>query len=363
MNVLIVSGIWPPDVGGPASHAPELARFLAERGHRVAVVTTADRQPAAEPFPVHWASRRLPKGALHGAALAAIARQRADVVYSTGMFSRTAAACALTRRPFVLKLTGDPAFERSRRRGGVTGDVEEFQRGGGGGEAAALRVVRTLTLRGAARVVCPSEYLRSLALGWGVAPGRLSVLPNAAPPLRPSAPRNSLRAALGIEGPAVAFAGRFGPQKALDILAAATARAGVRLLLAGEGGDAPRAPHIRELGPLSRDGVVDLFAAADAAVLSSAWENFPHTLVEALAVGTPVIATRVGGVGEIVEDGVNGLLVPPGDAEALAGALRRYFDDDGLQARLRRAAAPSVERFSPERVYGELERILEDVAR
>ena len=69
-------------------------------------------------------------------------------------------------------------------------------------------------------------------------------------------------------------------------------------------------------------------------MLSSAWENFPHVLVEALRVGTPVIATRVGGVPEIVEDGVNGLLVPPGDPAALAEAIRRFFADDELRARL-----------------------------
>ena len=51
MKVTVVSGIWPPDVGGPAAHAPALARFLVGRGHEVEVVTTADTAPAAEPIP------------------------------------------------------------------------------------------------------------------------------------------------------------------------------------------------------------------------------------------------------------------------------------------------------------------------
>ena len=57
MRVLVVSGIWPPDVGGPASHAPEVARFLAEHGHTVEVVTTASEQPARQAYPVRWVSR------------------------------------------------------------------------------------------------------------------------------------------------------------------------------------------------------------------------------------------------------------------------------------------------------------------
>ena len=75
--------------------------------------------------------------------------------------------------------------------------------------------------------------------------------------------------------------------------------------------------------------MLELFAAADAVLLPSSWENFPHAVVEGLAVGTPVIATAVGGVTEIVTDGVNGLLVPRGDAGALADAIRRFFADDG----------------------------------
>ena len=55
MRVVVVSGIWPPDAGGPASHAPALAGFLVRRGHDVAVVTTADTAPAAQSYPVAWA--------------------------------------------------------------------------------------------------------------------------------------------------------------------------------------------------------------------------------------------------------------------------------------------------------------------
>jgi glycosyltransferase involved in cell wall biosynthesis len=109
--------------------------------------------------------------------------------------------------------------------------------------------------------------------------------------------------------------------------------------------------------------VLELFRAADASILSSIWENFPHTVVEALAVGTPVLATTTGGVAEVVTDGVNGLLVPSRDVGALAAAIRRYFDDDDLRERLRAHAAESVEQYAPDRVFGTLEATLERVAR
>ena len=112
-----MSGIWPPDVGGPASHAPELAGWLRAHGHQVEVVTTADAPPAPQPYPVRWASRRLPRGIRHLRALALIATRarHADVVYATSMIVRSSAATALARVPLVVKVTSDPAFERARR--------------------------------------------------------------------------------------------------------------------------------------------------------------------------------------------------------------------------------------------------------
>jgi glycosyltransferase involved in cell wall biosynthesis len=109
--------------------------------------------------------------------------------------------------------------------------------------------------------------------------------------------------------------------------------------------------------------VLELFRAADASLLSSSWENFPHTVVETLAVGTPVIATRTGGVAEVVRDGENGLVVEPGDLDALTRAIERFFADDALAERLRANAAASVAGYAPESVYGRLEEILAGAAR
>ena len=371
MNVLVVSGIWPPDIGGPASHGPDVAGFLASRGHRVRVLTTAVGPPAAQSSPVDWVSRKLPKGVIHvraGIEVARLARE-ADVVYTTGMFGRSSGGAFLARRPYVVKLTADPAFERARRRGLIGGDVDEFQRARVGASIRVLRVARDLELRHAAHVFTPSAYLRELAVGWGVDPPRVTVLPNPAPPLPPLRPRDELRASFGMTGPTLAFAGRLTAQKSLEVALAAVEEVdGVSLLIAGDGDERPRLERlaggrVRFLGSLSRARVVELFAAADATILSSGWENFPHTVVEALAVGTPVIATAAGGVAEVVANEENGLLVPAGDAERLAAAVRRFFADRDLRERLRRSAAGSVERYAPERILEELESTLVQVAR
>ena len=116
-------------------------------------------------------------------------------------------------------------------------------------------------------------------------------------------------------------------------------------------------------GALSRDEALRIIAGADAGLLSSDWENLPHAVVEALSVGVPVVSTAVGGVPEVVHDGVNGLLVPPGRPDELASAIRRVLEEPGLRERLAAAAKPSVEAISSEAIYGRLEALLAEAAR
>jgi glycosyltransferase involved in cell wall biosynthesis len=339
-------------------------------------VTTASSEPAPEEYPVHWISRSLPKGMIHARTAAEIARRArpANVVYTTGMFGRSATGATVTRRPYVVKLTADPAFERARRRGMVGGDVDEFQRSRGDAAIRTLRIARDAELRHAAHVFTPSAYLRELAVGWGVPLEHVSILPNPSPPLPELRPRAELRAELRLDGIALAFAGRLTAQKSLGVaFEAVAANEGVTLLVAGEGDE--RAPlerrvaelglddRVRFLGAQPRERVLELFRAVDASILSSSWENFPHTVVEALAVGTPVLATATGGVAEVVRDGENGLLVPSGDGAALADAVHRFVADGALRERLRAGAEPSVAAYAPEIAFARLEETLVRVAK
>ena len=376
MKALIVSGIWPPDVGGPASHAPELAAFLTEHGHSVEVVTTASARPAPRPYPVFRVRRSVPPGARHAAVAALVARRarHADVVYATSMLRRAALGAAAARRPLVVKVTTDEAFERARRMGLFDGSLDDFQDAPGDARVRALRWSRTAALRRARHAFFPSSFLRELALGWGLAPERTSVIPNPAPVLPDFEPREALRARFRMTGPTLVLAGRLTAQKAVPVALGAVSRVpAVSLLVVGEGPDRAALEHecaergvsarVRFLGGRSRDEVLRLFHAADAALLSSAWENFPHTVVEALAAGTPVIATAVGGVPEVVRDGGNGLLVPAGDPAALADAIERYLGDEGLRSRLRTAAVASVAEYAPERLFTRIEDVLREAVR
>ena len=363
MKIVVVSGIWPPDVGGPASHAPALAEALLEAGHTVEVVTTADRTPAPRPYPLRWVARGRPAPLRHLAVVREVrsAARGADRVYATTMVRRAALGAALARRPLVVKLVADEAYERERRAGRFTGTLEQFQTERRGLRVRFLRATRTAALRRASRVLVPSAYLRAIALGWGLDPARTTVVANPAPEVPVHPTRDEARAALGIEGFALGVAGRLTEQKALEDTLAALGRVpSVALLVLGDGPERAAlerrgaelgvSDRVRFLGSGTRDDVIALFRAVDAALLTSAWENLPHTLLEALAAGAPVIATAVGGIPEVVRDGENGLLVPPRDVAEIAAAIDRLVRDEVLRASLAAAAAPSVEGLAEPRI-------------
>jgi glycosyltransferase involved in cell wall biosynthesis len=303
-----------------------------------------------------------------GSALVARASAKADVVYSTGLYGRTRVGTLLTGKPRVLKLTGDPAYERAARFGLTGVALDDFQRAHGI-RVEGLKALRDATLSGARRYLCPSSSLAGFAAEWRGGrrrPRRGASEPRrgarARQPRRASPPARPRRTDARLRGPARAV-------KSLDSAIEALRQVdGVSLLIAGDGPERAGLERfagglpVRFLGPSHARLVLELFAAADAVLLPSSWENFPHAVVEGLAVGTPVIATAVGGVTEIVTDGVNGLLVPRGDVGAMAEAIRRFFGDDALRERLRGAAAGSVGDYAPERVYGRIEELLREAA-
>ena len=171
------------------------------------------------------------------------------------------------------------------------------------------------------------------------------------------------------------FVGRVVPIKRLDVLLPALAQASgpgprLRLALVGDGEERPGLEALAgELG-IEHDVLFlgyrrelrPLFAAADVAVLSSDNEGTPVSLIEAGAAGLPAVATDVGGVGEVVGEQQTGILVPPGDPAALAGALRQMADDPERRRTYGRAARSRVtERYGAARLIGDVDALYREL--
>lgn len=187
-------------------------------------------------------------------------------------------------------------------------------------------------------------------------------------------PRAEVRAELGAEdAPLVLTASRLAPQKALHVFLAALAELDDSAVgaVAGTGpseaelkGLAARlglSQRVRWLG--FREDVHDLIAAADVFCLSSTWEGVPLAAQEAILLGTPVVATAVGGMPELIRNGASGRLVPPNDPRALGAALKEVLESAELRARFVENARADLEnRFSTAAMLHRLEQAYAEAA-
>ena len=195
--------------------------------------------------------------------------------------------------------------------------------------------------------ISPSRYLASLVAHGAYSDTPIHVLPNSVPSRSYGSDAST--------GETFVYAGRLAHEKGLPTLLRAADLAQVQLVLAGDG---PLAASLQRsapatvsfLGRLGGDAVDQLLRECRAAVLpSECVENAPMAVLEAMMLGRPVVATRMGGIPEQVRDGIDGLLVPPGDVVELATALRVLADSPELADRMGRAAYQRAKSlFGPE---------------
>lgn len=202
------------------------------------------------------------------------------------------------------------------------------------------------------RFICVSDFQRRLLERAGIPSKKLTTLHNFvdAAGLAPAKPIE--------RGDYLLYFGRVEELKGVPTLVEAALKRNVPLCIAGTGAweDQLRArishrPHIQALGFVSGDPLRTLVAGARAVVVPSEWyENCPMTILEAKAVGTPVIAARIGGIPELVRDGVDGFLFEPGNVEELVSCFDK-LDASDAEALSNAALEDAQARFSPEAHY------------
>jgi len=160
------------------------------------------------------------------------------------------------------------------------------------------------------------------------------------------------------------FAGRLAPEKGIStLLAALEGLRGHRLLIAGSGplqkevaAAASRVRGVQSLGQIPPTDALALTRRARVLVFPSVWyEGFPMTILEAIGAGVPVVASRIGGLPDILTEGADGFLVPPAEPAALAQRVVSLMEDDALHARMSAAARRTFEtRFTAQKSYEQL---------
>lgn len=375
-RVCLLTETYHPVVGGGETQARALAEGLAARGFRVTVITrrSAPALPKTETYGEVVVHRIPPSGPQHyrkwGLLVTALwtllaLRRDYDLIFVSG-FRIAGLAAVLAGR-----ICGKPCILKADSLGEMSGD---FFAGG----LAKLRLrpssplfalflrLRNAVLRRAAAFVAISTAVADELVASGIRPERIRYVPNSVDltrfhPIDEEA-RTDLRRLLGLplDGHILIFTGRLVSYKGLPLLLQVWK--GIhdhyprsQLLLVGEGGldihncEADLRAYVTEhdlsasvcfTGPASN--VHQYLQAADIFVLPTENEAFGISLIEAMACGLAVIGTAVGGVKDILCPRQNGLLIPPGEYQALDEAVRALLNDPTLSATLGRAALASV---------------------
>jgi glycosyltransferase involved in cell wall biosynthesis len=373
LKIQFVTGIFPPDIGGPATYVPQMATALTQQGHQVEVLTLSEAAGQAEryPFAVTRIRRGLPKPWRVVRTVAALVRagRSADLFFVHGLYFEAAIANLMLRKPLVQKWVGDWAWEHALERRRVRSSFAEFQEGWSGWRAQCFKALRNFCARRADALIAPSGYLARALEGWGVAPERIATIYNAV---------DCQSVAPGKIPLAVKFkivtVGRLIAIKQIDrIIQAIAAIEDAGLVIVGDGPERCRLEALaRDLGlseriyfagQRSREETLALMAGGDLFVLNSTHEGLPHVVLEAMSLGVPVVATAVGGTPEVIRDGENGLLIAPHANGELRQVLSRLMPSPGERTRLAREGKRTAASFSHLRMIEQTAALLETTAR
>ena len=354
VRIAYITESFLPDLNGMAHTAVRVAEHLTSQGHKPLVIAPEPangmpRPDADLPFPVvRIPSVGLPlyggfRVSLPGTRLrAAVAAHRADLVHLAGPvvtgWSGGAAARKLDLPSLAVYATDMAAYARAYHIGRA-------------GEAFAWRHLRRIH-NATDRTLAPSSASATELRSHGFE--RISVWGRGVDTARfdPAKRSAALRAQLAPGGEIiVGYVGRVAAEKRVPLLAGITRLPGVKLVIVGGGPEEQTArralPGAVFLGPRSGNDLATIYASFDVFAHAGPHETFGNTLQEAAASGLPVVAPATGGPLDIVEDGVTGYLVPPGDETTIAAAVARLVTD----RELREAQADAARRLMLRRTW------------
>lgn len=356
MNILIPSGIFPPDIGGPANFVPRIAQWLALRGHVVNVVCWSDDllwNDGQYAFHVHRIARRGSRISrlLHTVMLLYRLGRSADVVFANGLDLEARFAASLLRKPELHKVVGDRAWEIGSVRGWYANSIDDYQIGSKPLRLRLLNLFRNFSLARAALIVTPSQYLANIVAGWRISSSAVRVIYNSTELDAASWPID-----LPVyNGKTISTVCRLVPWKGVDrLIKVLTRLPDCRLVIAGDGPEKNQlqiqaeqlglADRVLFLGQVAKQQVRALLEASDLFVLNSGYEGLPHVVLEAMAARVPVIATDVGGTGEVVRNNETGMLISCGDDEQLFDRVNQLLNAPELSHKLVMNARKMIER-------------------
>ena len=320
MKILITVGIFPPDIGGPASFVPKIAELYSNSGHDVTVVCLTDRKQTDNlNFKVVRILRNQNLLIRWIKTVSQIIRQgyNADLLFVNGLPMESYIANIFTRKKLIRKIVGDWAWERGMNKKIINESFDEFQNNKHNLHLEIAKFSRGWTATKADLIITPSNHLKNVVKGWGVKENRIKVIYNGAklknkPDPIDDQPNDYCK---------FITVGRLAPWKNIDIIIEALndykkANQNFIFYIVGSG---PEEIKLKKLvnnldlenfvtftGQLQKDDLNCYLQKSNIYIQASSYEGLPHVILEAMSHNLSIISTPIGGTNEVIQDGKNG---------------------------------------------------------
>ena len=359
-RILILTGVFPPDIGGPATQLDALIKELIKNGYQVRVLTFGSSDNVVYPYSVKRVSNHWPgflksfvylkKGFWYAL--------RADILYSQDLYTAGLTGLIIKkilRRPLVTRFVGDSAWETASSRGWIDDDILTFQEKKYSWLIELRKKIRKKILINSDKIIVVSYFLQDLAQKIGLAKEKIKVIYNSIDFL---AIEPGLSNKKGI---ILLTMARLTPWKGIDMLIEIMPKLikkydQINLMIVGQGLELANLKQLTKnlnlennvffVGKVGRQGVIDYLKEADLFVLNTNYEGMSHCLLEAMKIGLPIITTKAGGNPETIKNNQTGLLVDYRNKKQWLEAINLILDNPDLAERLVKQAKEDLKRFS-----------------
>ncbi|HRY52898.1 MAG TPA: glycosyltransferase [Candidatus Portnoybacteria bacterium] len=380
LKILIATGIYPPDLGGPATILTELPGALKKEGMAIKVITYSDvllSEEEKKEGMVYRISRQQSSFGRQAKYFFQMLKLSfwADMIYATDTYSVGYFAYvikALTGKKYLVRFAGDSAWETAVARGWTEDYIVDFQKKKYDSAIEKSKQRRTRIMVKADRIIAVSNFMAEVAGLIGVAKEKITVIYNSVDFF------GEQSAKIKPEAPTLVFAGRLMPWKGVEALLYVVAKLKEQWpeIIFEVLGDGPEDKKLKELahklkiepnvkfcGRVSEKDSHIIFARSTIFILNTNYEGLPHSVLNAMRAGLPVITTAVGGNVEVVQSGENGLLVPYNDKQAWVSAISRLLGDESLQAKFVANSQKTLENFRWDKLVAKTVIVLNDICR
>ena len=329
MNILITVGIFPPDIGGPASFVPKISNFLIENGHNVKIICLSEvgnnhiednldviRIKRSHSLPIRWV-KTIYQIVKNG--------KKSDLIFVNGLGIESTIANLLLKKQLIRKIVGDPVWERAYNQKKTTESFDEFQKNKHSFVIEVQKLLRNWSINSAEIVITPSDHLKSFVSGLGFSNKILKI--NNGVHITDIKKTNIHKADVNL-----LIISRLVVQKNINIVIEAIGLLddrNLKLSIIGEGGEFSKLEglihdlnlqnRVQLLGKIDSNRISQFLLTADIFIQASDYEGLPHSLLEAINHEVPILSTEAGGCKDLLNGGERGFIIPtPPDKKIIA---------------------------------------------